>query len=94
MLHIALNRPSKTWQADVISPMEAVAERAATAMNNVRLFQASHKCTSTDRLIFEASTKISDVLNMENILRARAQELERMLGGSDVLIQFKSEEKA
>ena len=94
MLHIALNHPSKTWRADEISPVEAVAERAATAMNNVRSFQVTRKCTSIDRLIFEASTKIGDVLNMENILRTIAQELERVLGGSDVLLQFKSEEKA
>jgi len=93
MLYIALNHPSKTWQADNLSPVEAVAERAATAMNNIRLFQVTRKRTSTYRLILEASTQITDVLGIENILRTIAQKMGSVLGGFEVLMSFDSKDK-
>ena len=92
VLQIESNNPSKTWQKDDVSLIEAVAERAAFAMENARLFQDARKRASKERLISEATTKISGALSIENILQTTAQELERVLGGSEVLIQFKSEE--
>ncbi|MEP7136652.1 MAG: GAF domain-containing protein [Chloroflexota bacterium] len=93
ILHIESNDPSKTWQADEISLVEAVAERAAFAMENARLFQDARRRASKERLISEATNKISGALNLENILQTTAQELERVLGGSEVLIQFQSKEQ-
>jgi len=81
---------NKTWQADEISLVEAVAERAAFAMENARLFQDARRRASKERLISEATAKISGALNIENILQTTAQELERVLGGSEVLIQFQT----
>ena len=93
ILHIESNDPSKTWQADEISLVAAVAERAAFAMENARLFQDARRRASKERLISEATTKISGALNLENILQTTAQELERVLGGSEVLIQFQTKEQ-
>ena len=93
VLHIESNDPSKTWQTDEISLVEAVAERAALAMENARLFQDARKRAAKERLISEATTKISGALSIENILQTTAQELERVLGGSEVLIQFQNKEK-
>jgi hypothetical protein len=45
-------------------------------------------------LISQATSRISGVTNIENILKATAEELEKVLGSSEVLIQFQSEEKA
>ena len=92
VLHIESNDPLKTWQADEISLVEAVAERAAFAMENARLFQDARRRASKESLISEASAKISGALSVENILQTTAQELERVLGGSEVLIQFQSKE--
>jgi len=92
ILQIESNDSARPWQTDEISLVEAVAERAAFAMENARLFQDARKRASKERLISEATTKISGALSIENILRTTAQELERVLGGSEVLIQFKSEE--
>ena len=47
-----------------------------------------------DGMISEATAHISGALNIENILHATAEELERVLGGSEVLIRFKREQKA
>lgn len=93
ILQIESNDSDRSWQTDEISLVEAVAERAAFAMENARLFQDARKRASKERLISEATTKISGALSLENILQTTAQELERVLGGSEVLIQFQSKEQ-
>ena len=84
----------KHWQDDEISLVQAVAERAAFAMENARLFQDARRRAAKERLISEASARISGALNIENILQTTAEELERVLGGSEILIQFQSKEKS
>jgi GAF domain-containing protein len=88
VLQVESNDQARSWQGDEISLVEAVAERAAFALENARLFQDARKRAAKERLISEASTRISGALNIENILQATAQELERVLGGSEVLIRF------
>ena len=92
ILHIESNNPARGWQPDEVSLVEAVAERAAFAMENARLFQDARRRAAKERLISEATAKISGALNIENILQTTADELERVLGGSEVLIQFQSKE--
>ena len=94
ILHIESNDPGKTWHDDDISLVEAVAERAAFAMENARLFQDARRRAAKESLISEATARISGALNIENILQTTAEELERVLGGSEVLIQFQSREDA
>jgi GAF domain-containing protein len=91
ILHIESNDPSKTWQTDQVSLVEAVAEHAAFAMENAQLFQDARRRASKERLISEVTSKISGVFSVENIFRTTAQE-ERVLGGSEVLIQFQNKE--
>lgn len=92
VLQIESNDPSKTWEEDEISLVEAVAERAAFALENARLFQDARRRAAKERLISEATSRISGALNLENILQTTAQELERVLGGSEVLIRFQTKE--
>jgi GAF domain-containing protein len=92
VLHIESGDPSKEWQADEISLVQAVAERAAFAMENARLFQDARRRAAKERLISEATARISSAFNVENILQATAEELERVLGGSEISIQFQSKE--
>ena len=94
VLHVESNDPSKHWQDDEISLVQAVAERAAFAMENARLFQDARRRAAKERLISEASARISGALNIENILQTTAEELERVLGGSEILIQFQSKEQS
>ncbi len=94
ILQIESNDSARPWQTDEISLVEAVAERAALAMENARLFQDARKHASKERLISEATTKISGALSIENILQTTAQELERVLGGSEVLIKFQTKEQS
>ena len=92
VLHVESEDQSHDWNADEISLVEAVAERAAIAMENARLFQDARRRASKEQLISEASAKIGSALNLENILQTTAEELERVLGGSEVLIQFQNKE--
>jgi GAF domain-containing protein len=92
VLHIESNDLSKGWQADEVSLVEAVAERAAVAMENARLFQDARRRAAKERLISEATANISSALDLENILQTTATELGRVLGGSEVLIQFQNKE--
>ncbi len=94
VLQIESADSSKPWLENELSLMEAVAERAALAMENARLFQDARRRAAKERMISEASSRISGSLNIENILQTTASELERVLGGSEVLIQFKSKDSA
>ncbi len=92
ILHIEANDPAKQWQEDEISLVQAVAERAAFAMENARLFEDARRRAAKERLISEATARISSAFNVENILQTTAEELERVLGGSEISIQFQSKE--
>jgi GAF domain-containing protein len=94
ILHIQSNDSSREWQEDDISLLQAVAERAAFAMENARLFQDARRRAAKERLISEATARISGAFNVENILQTTAEELERVLGGSEILIQFQSKERS
>lgn len=92
VLHIEAEDSSKEWQTDEITLVEAVAERAAFAMENARLFQDARRRAAKEQLISSASSRIGSAINLENILQTTAEELERVLGGSEVLIQFQTKE--
>jgi GAF domain-containing protein len=92
ILHIESEDPNNSWREDEISLVQAVAERAALAMENARLFQDARRRAAKERLISEATSRISSALSIENILHTTAEELERALGGSEVLIHFQSKE--
>ncbi|HSO13346.1 MAG TPA: GAF domain-containing protein [Anaerolineales bacterium] len=92
VLHIESDDSSKEWQDDEIGLVEAVAERAAIAVENARLFQEARRRAAKEQLISEASARIGSAFNLENILQTTAEELERVLGGSEILIQFQSRE--
>jgi GAF domain-containing protein len=94
ILHVESNDPLKSWREEEISLVQAVAERAAFAMENARLFQDARRRAAKERLISEASARIGGALNIENILQTTADELERVLGGSEILIQFQSGEQS
>ena len=94
VLQVDSNDPAKTWQESEITLMEAVAERAAFALENARLFQDARRRATKESVISEATARISGALNIENILQTTAEELERILGGSDVVIQFQNRENS
>lgn len=93
VLHVEANDPSREWQKDEVGLIAAVAERAAVAMENARLFQDARRRAAKEQTISEATSRISSALNIENILLATAEELERVLTGSEITIQFESDKQ-
>ena len=92
VLQIESGEIARTWKDDELNLMEAVAERAAFAMENARLFQDARRRAAKERLISDATSRIGGSLNVENILQTTATELERVLGGTEVTIMFNSKE--
>jgi GAF domain-containing protein/HAMP domain-containing protein len=79
------------WTDEEIAVAQAAANRAALTLENSRLLEESQRRAVKERTIFEATTRIGSAVNIENILQATAEELERVLSGSEVILQFKSE---
>ena len=90
VLQIESNDTSREWEKDEVGLVAAVAERAAVAMENARLFQEARRRAAKEHAISEASARIGSALNIENILHVTAEELERVLGGSEIVIQLES----
>lgn len=78
----------KAWQEDEQTLTQAVAERLAIALENARLVDDSQRRANKERTISEIATRISSSVNMRNVLENTITELERILPGADIVIQF------
>jgi GAF domain-containing protein len=83
---------NRIWSKEEISLAEAALERAAIALENARLLEEAQRRATKERVISEGATRVSAALDVESVLQATAKELERALGGSEVIIQLESEE--
>jgi GAF domain-containing protein/HAMP domain-containing protein len=84
--------PNRIWTDEQIEIAEAAANRAGLTLENARLLEESQRRAVKERTIFEATARIGSALNIENILQATAEELERVLSGSEVILQFQSDD--
>ncbi len=82
--------PSHTWSDEEIAVAQAAANRAALTLENARLLEESQKRASKERTILEATARIGSAINIENILQATTEELERVLGDPEIVLQFNS----
>lgn len=78
----------KKWQADELTIAQAVAERVAIALENARLLDESQRRANKERAISEITSKISGSVNMQNVMKTTVTELERLMPGADIVIQF------
>ena len=82
--------PNRIWTDEEIAIAQAAANRAALTLENARLLEESQRRAIKERTIFESTARIGSALNIENILQTTAEELEKVLGGSEVVLQFQS----
>ena len=82
--------PNRIWTDEEIAIAQAAANRAALTLENARLLEESQRRAVKERTIFESTARIGSALNIENILQATAEELEKVLSGSEVILQFQS----
>ncbi len=83
--------PNHTWTDEQIAIAEAAANRAGLTLENARLLEESQRRSIKERTIFDSTARIGAALNMENILQATAEELERIVGDSEVVLQINTE---
>jgi GAF domain-containing protein/HAMP domain-containing protein len=67
-----------------------IADRLAVTMETVRLLEDAQTRAERERALSDISTKIGASINLENVLRTAAEEVSRMMGGSDVTIQIQT----
>ena len=84
--------PHRNWTDDELVIAKAAAERTALTLETARLLEDAQKRASKERTISEGTTRVSASLNIEGILQATAEELARVLGSSEIVIQLEGEE--
>lgn len=78
------------WDTDEQDIAEAVAERLSLAIETSLLIETTRRRAEIERVTSEISGKISSTTQFEAILRTAAEELSRVLGGSEVVVQLQS----
>lgn len=81
----------RAWDQDEIDIAEAVSERVALALENVRLLESSQSQASREQTIGAATARIGASVNMRSILQTAVEELGRIIPGSEVVIQLGKE---
>lgn len=84
--------PQRVWTEDEIALLQAAADRTTLAIENARLLQDAQKRASKERTIGEISSKISGLVNIENILETAIKELGTTMPNTDISIQFTEED--
>jgi GAF domain-containing protein/HAMP domain-containing protein len=83
--------PDHIWTDQEISIAQAAANRAGITLENARLLEESQRRAAKERTIFDATARIGSALNIGNILHATAEEIERVIGSSEVILQFNND---
>jgi GAF domain-containing protein len=78
------------WDPDEIDIAKAVAERLSLAIETSLLIETTQRRAEIERITSDISGKISSTTQFEAILRTAAEELSRVLGGSEVTVQLQS----
>lgn len=87
---LKIRRPGQQtkWAESETKMYQAIAERMSFALENARLFSDARRRANLERVAAEAVTKISSSVRFETILRTAAEEISRLMDGSEVLIQI------
>jgi GAF domain-containing protein len=83
--------PHHVWTDEEIAIAQAAANRAGITLENARLIEESQRRALKERTIFAATERIGSAMNVGNILHTTAEEIERILGSSEVILQFNND---
>lgn len=76
------------WDEDEVDIAEAVADRLSLALETSLLLKSTQRRAEIERITADISGKIGATTQFDSILRTAAEELSRVLGGSEVLVQI------
>jgi GAF domain-containing protein/HAMP domain-containing protein len=91
-MNIKAPAKGRQWSSDEVNLAETISERLSVALENARLIQESQRQVIKEQTISEVTGKIGASINLKNVLQTAVEELGRAMPGSEVVIQFKSDE--
>jgi GAF domain-containing protein/HAMP domain-containing protein len=91
VLDIRSINPNRTWDNVDITTAQTIADRLAFALENARLINESQKRVARERAISDMTTRIGSSSDVDTILQQTVQELGRLIGNSEVVIQINKE---
>ncbi len=83
--------PAHVWTDEEVTIVQAAANRAGITLENARLLEESQRRAQKERTIFAATERIGSAMNVGNILHTTAEEIERILGSAEVILQFNND---
>jgi GAF domain-containing protein len=92
VLHVKAPSENRTWTQEEVNMVQAISDRLALALENAHLLETTQRRAATERTIGEIASRISGSVNLRNVLRTTVQELGRALPGSEIIIQFQSDQ--
>ena len=91
VLDIRALHTDREWAQTDIATAQTIVDRLAFALENARLIDESQKRAARERAISDMTTKIGSSVDVDTILQQTVQELGRLIGNSEVVIQIGSE---
>ena len=80
------------WDPDEVDIAKAVAERLSLALESATLLQSTQRRAEIERITADISGKVSASINLRNVLQTAVEELGHALPGSEIIIQFQSDQ--
>ncbi len=89
---VRLRKPEgATWTEEQIAMMQAIAEQTGVALERARLYQDSRRLAMRERIVGEATARMRQSLDIEDVLKAAADEIYQALELDEVFVRLKTE---
>lgn len=82
---------NRQWDKADLTAAQTIGDRLAFALDNARLIEETQRRISRERAISDMTSKIGSSVDVNTILQQTVQELGRLIGNSEVVIQLSSE---
>jgi GAF domain-containing protein len=82
----------RRWSEDDVALVSEVADQAAQALENVRLFEQTQRQAQREQLVATIASRLRAASDVESVLRATVHEIRRALGASHGVIRLKTAE--
>jgi GAF domain-containing protein/HAMP domain-containing protein len=81
---------NRKWDKADMTAVQTIGDRLAFALDNARLIEETQRRVSRERAISDMTSKIGSSVDVNTILQQTVQELGRLIGNSEVVIQLSS----
>jgi adenylate cyclase len=79
----------RQWSEDDVALVSEVADQAAQALENVRLFEQTQRQAQREQLVATIASRLRAASDVESVLRATVHEIRRALGASHGVVRLK-----